>query len=287
MLLAFSKYHGLGNDFAFVDARALQVDLRGGAGARLCDRHRGIGADGLLLWTGSAADPEMTVVNNDGSVARMCGNGLRCFAKHLGDRILPLADSITVRTGAGPLRCVLQRDDHGVVQAVAVDMGGASWQPADVRLSVGSPVMQQPIVPGFAGLRFTALATGNPHAVTFDAVTAQERAELGPLVGALPLFAEGVNVEFAALSQGSNGPELTVFVYERGCGWTEACGTGATATTIEAARQGLVPFGAEITVHLPGGPLGITVLPDHTAVMRGPATWTYDGALRLADYLEA
>lgn len=287
MLLAFSKYHGLGNDFAFVDARALQVDLRGAVGARLCDRHRGIGADGLLLWTGSADDPEMTVVNNDGSVARMCGNGLRCFAKHLGDRILPLAETITVRTGAGPLRCVLQRDSHGVVQAVAVDMGGASWQPADVRLSVDAPVVQQPIVPNVPAVRFTALATGNPHAVTFDAVTAKERAELGPLVGGLPLFAEGVNVEFAALSQGAHGPELTVFVYERGCGWTEACGTGATATTIEAARQGLVSYSSEITVHLPGGPLGITVLPDHTAVMRGPATWTYDGALRLSDYLES
>ena len=287
MLLAFSKYHGLGNDFAFVDARALAVDLRGALGARLCDRHRGIGADGLLLWTGTADAPEMTVVNNDGSVARMCGNGLRCFAKHLGDRVLPGASEITVQTGAGPLRCVLQRDAQGTVQAVSVDMGRGSWEPRDIRLSVTEPVVEQTIVPALPALRFTALSTGNPHVVTFDAVSAQQRAVLGPQVGALPLFAEGVNVEFASLAQGSGGPELTVHVYERGCGWTEACGTGATATTIEAARQGLVPYGAEVPVHLPGGRLGITVWPDHTAVMRGPATWTYDGALRLSDYQHA
>jgi diaminopimelate epimerase len=100
----------------------------------------------------------------------------------------------------------------------------------------------------------------------------------------LPLFGAGVNVEFATVEQTPSGPRIEVAVHERGCGWTQACGTGATATAMEAARQGLVPFEQPVPVKLPGGWLAITVRPDFSAIMRGPATWVYDGQLDLATF---
>lgn len=288
MLLPFAKYHGLGNDFAVIDARQLPTDLRGPLGQRLCDRFTGIGADGLLLWTGTAEKPTMTVVNNDGSVAIMCGNGLRCFVKYLADRHLLQANFLTVQTGAGPLSCQLHRNEQGLTETVEVDMGRGDWQPAAVQLH-NSPAGQEPlvlqaIVPGWPDLRFSALSTGNPHAVTFDPLSTADRLALGPQIGALPLFGAGVNVEFATVQQTPSGPRIEVAVHERGCGWTQACGTGATATAMEAARQGLVPFEQPVPVKLPGGWLAITVRPDFSAIMRGPATWVYDGQLDLAAF---
>lgn len=292
MRVKFWKLQGLGNDFALIDARALPLEPLTDAAPRLCDRHFGVGGDGLLLWSGSVAAPRMTVVNADGSVPEMCGNGLRCFVKWLADHQLPEAAEVTVQTGAGALRCAVERGPDGRVTQVQVAMGQAQWQPAQVPLHADQPLLAaalpdlpQPL--DGPPLRWTALATGNPHLVTFDRVSAAERLRLGPLLSGHARFPRQINVEFASLVAGADGPAIHVDVFERGCGWTLACGTGATATVHAAARLGLVPVGQPVAVRLPGGWLSIAVDAEGSATMRGPAREVFEGTLDLTGELAA
>ncbi len=279
-MLAFSKYHGLGNDFVLVDGRELDVRFPGTVGQKLCDRHRGIGADGVLVWTGSLQKPEMTVVNADGSVAEMCGNGLRCFVKYLLDRHLLDANALTVRTGNGDLHCVAKRDAQGQVATVDVQMGVATFAPAEIPLAHPERMIDQPVVLADCTVRLTALSLGNPHAVTFDSISDTERARLGPLLGGHALFPHQANISFAQVLAGDR-PRMRVDVYERGSGWTLACGTGATASVIAAVETGRLPRNCEIAVKLPGGWLSVTVADDGRATMRGPAVHVYDGVISL------
>jgi diaminopimelate epimerase len=282
MDLPFVKYHGLGNDFAVVDGREVDLGLGGALGQALCDRHTGLGADGVLVWTGSVTAPAMQVVNADGSIAEMCGNGLRCFVKFLLDRHDRDAAEVTVDTGAGPLHCRVWRDAQGDVESIAVRMSRPSFEPAVIPLAAAAPMIDTPLEVAGRTLHLTALNTGNPHAVTFDALSAQDRAELGPILCSHPLFPRQANVEFVQiLASEGDTPRLQVDVFERGCGWTQACGTGATAATIAATRLGHVPAGREVSVRLPGGWLGITVGEDGVATMRGPAVEVFAGTVDL------
>jgi len=283
MRLAFIKYHGLGNDFLLFDGRDLPFAFAGSLARRLCDRHTGVGADGVLLWTGSVEAPRMQVVNADGSSPEMCGNGLRCFVKFLLDEHAPSRLHLHVATGAGMLLCVAERGPDGGVKTVAASMGLGSYEPAAVPIARTSPLVDEEIeVPG-RSLRLTAIGTGNPHGVTFDAVTAEERAQIGPFLSENELFPQRANIEFVQqLGPGEDGtPRLQVDVYERGCGWTQACGTGATAAVLVAARLGMVPSEREVAVRLPGGWLGITAHADGSATMRGPAVEVYRGEVDL------
>lgn len=266
MNLPFVKLHGLGNDFALVDGNRYLLDYPGELGRRLCDRYTGIGADGVLVWTGPAATPTMTVVNADGSVAGMCGNGLRCFVKYLLDRHV-VGDRVTVATGSGPLDCAAVRGSDGRVREVRIGMGSPRWQ------FLGEEV---------AGVVVNALSLGNPHAVTFAPLDDAARRELGPLLCHHPRFPDQANVGFARVDRRNH---LELHVYERGCGWTQACGTGATAAVLTAAQLGLVDRGLPVGVRLPGGELTIEVLADGSAAMTGPAVEVFSGeiALPLAD----
>lgn len=284
MHLEFHKYHGLGNDFAVIDARALNLSLAGSLGQHLCDRHRGIGADGLLLWTGTAEKPVMTVINADGSVADMCGNGLRCFVKHLLDRHLRHADALEVATGSGNLACQVTRDASGLVDSVAVEMGRAVYDPALIPVQNGGILQESPLTVHGVTARWTALKLGNPHAVTFDPLSVRDRQLLGPLLEQHELFPAKANIEFAQILPGDK-PQIELHVFERGCGWTQACGTGATATALVAVDSGKLPRGQEISVHLPGGWLGITVAEDGMATMRGPAVEVYAGMIDVTHLL--
>lgn len=291
MRVRFWKMQGLGNDFALIDARQLPLQPLMDAAVRLCDRHFGIGGDGLLLWTGSAEQPRMTVVNADGSVPEMCGNGLRCFVKWLGDHQLPAAQRVTVQTGAGDLQCAVERgapgsESEGRVTLVQVAMGIAQWAPELVPVLVDEPLvaaapadLPQPMQG--PALRWTALSTGNPHLVTFDPVGPQDRLALGPQLSGHARFPRQINVEFARVQPGLRGPEIHVDVFERGCGWTLACGTGATATVHAAARLGLVPVGQAVPVRLPGGWLSIEIGSDGSATMRGPAEEVFEGSVEI------
>lgn len=286
--LPFVKMNGLGNDFIVVDIRsetAWETLLTDPAAVRrLCDRHRGIGADGILAILPAetvGAVATMRVHNADGSRAEMCGNGLRCVARFLFEQPLPgLSFSLpkaelVIDTGAGPLRCVLALSESGVLGSIEIDMGRPSVPvPSQVSLVVD---------PEMAAMELSLVSMGNPHAVRFcDAADSYESLfelarRFGPQIEQHPFFAHKTNVEFVRVrDQFASG--LEVVVWERGCGITQACGTGACAAMVAACRRGMMSFGRRCEVRLPGGVLEVTVAPDLSAVhMRGPAETVFFG----------
>ncbi len=262
MTLRFAKYHGLGNDFVLVEGPLVGPERA----RRICDRRRGIGADGLITilpprTPGAAAT--MHVYNSDGSVAEMCGNAIRCVARHLAER-RGLDGVVRIDTDAGTKECTLHRGPAGEVLAVSVEMGPARLEG------------QQDFAVGAETLHATRVSMGNPHAVLFDAATRERASEIGPAVERA--VAGGVNVGFAR--PGPAGIDLVV--WERGAGLTDACGTGACAAAVASVRAGAATAGAPIAVRLPGGTLEITVAPDLARVtMRGPAARVFEGETEL------
>ncbi len=264
--LRFAKYEGLGNDFLIVDATDDSL-LDASQVAALCDRHFGVGGDGVLLVTPPSslgARATMVVLNADGSRPEMCGNGLRCVALHLASQDRARGVSFIVDTDAGP-------------RLVAVERTHCT---ASVSVGMGRGLPEGELVHAFHGkeLNFSKVSMGNPHAINFDAgLDEADLDQLGPALSAR--FERGTNVELVTIRDGRT---LEVVVWERGVGRTLACGTGACAVVVAAARQGRVPFDAEIEVHLPGGPLHISVARETLDVtMRGPAKQVFSGEVRV------
>jgi diaminopimelate epimerase len=301
-LLPFVKVEGLGNDFLVVDLRPgkaahAQADLatRPEVVRAVCDRHFGVGGDGVLaILPGQAGDARMRVLNADGSEAEMCGNGIRCVAKVLHDTDPSLRRTVLrIDTGAGLLACRLDVVD-GRVTTVTVDMGAPQLLPRLVPVhSEARRLLRAPLRTRDRELAFTAVAMGNPHAVILVDEPAAELRKLaatyGPGIEHDPLFPRRTNVEFARVRPGERGErEIDLVVWERGCGITLACGTGACATVVAACLEGRVAADREIPVHLPGGTLFITVQsgpvtpdgPSYTGVaMRGPANIVFEAAV--------
>ena len=292
--MRFAKYHGLGNDFLVVDLRALASSPEAAAvqePARvvaLCDRQFGVGGDGVLaILPSTVADARMRVLNSDGSEAEMCGNGLRCVVKELHDRGGLARREIAIETGAGVLACTVDAVD-GVAQAVTVRMGAPRLLRGEIPMSgpAAERCIEQPleiaVASGAQTRAFTGVSMGNPHAITFVR-TPDEARDAANATGAAiekhAWFPAATNVEFAHVRSRT---EIDLVVWERGCGFTLACGTGACATAVAATLTGRADEGTPITVNLPGGPLTITVLPGLTNVlMTGPATHVFDGVLEL------
>jgi diaminopimelate epimerase len=298
-MLPFTKVQGLGNDFVVVDLRA-GVDSREAAAAqdpetvrRVCDRHFGVGADGVLaVLPGVEGDARMRVLNADGSEAEMCGNGIRCVAKVLYESDPALRRPVLrIDTGAGLLACELSVA-AGHVESVTVEMGRPRYAREEIPLAPGGAgrTLREPITALDRTFRFTAVSMGNPHAVIF--VERNEVNDLralaqkyGPVLEVASTFPRRANVEFARVRRGDSGDEIDLVVWERGCGITLACGTGACATAAAAALEERLPRGREIPVHLPGGTLGITVAADDSGVrMRGPARTVFRSELDLASW---
>ena len=280
--LPFFKYQGLGNDFVVVDLRVARVDLTAEQARRICDRHFGVGADGVLvLLPADDADFRMLVYNADGSVAEMCGNGIRCVAKHAIDAGIVRGDAVRIATGAGVLTCAVHRGADGTVDAVTVDMGRPELERACIPATGFGRMVREPVRAGDRTFEVTAVSMGNPHAVIFGEGLADVElaTRYGPLIEHdTARFPRRTNVEFATLRDGG----IDVVVWERGCGITLACGTGACATAVAAVTLGLAKAGEEIAVRLPGGPLAITVEPEFGGVrMRGPAELVFAGELSL------
>ena len=294
--MQISKYHGLGNDFVVVDLRGGEPagpSLQDPAVARLvCDRHFGVGADGVLAVLpprSAGADATMRVINSDGSEAEMCGNGLRCFVKYLAERDPALSgrDALTIDTGFGPLTCDIRRAGGSrVVESVSVEMGRPRLTRREIPMA-GPPdegCVAAPLAVGGRQLAVTAVSTGNPHAVSFvdetgPALMALARA-IGPTIETHDWFPKKANVEFAHL----HAPDrIELVVWERGCGITLACGTGACATAVAACLRGLSSAGSDLAVTLPGGTLSIRVAQDLSGVrMTGPARHVFDCDLDVA-----
>jgi diaminopimelate epimerase len=276
---SFFKYEGLGNDFIVVDLR--QMFSAGpddaDSAVHLCDRHFGVGADGLLVLlppSTPGAIATMRVWNADGSIAEMCGNGLRCVAKHLRDQDShgSAEDRLVIDTGNGPLSCQVFIGEDGLVDSVAVDMG----VPELGRQGHSPTQMLEPWSHGGRDLELTYLSMGNPHAVAFVDDTGAALRQLAERSGPhLEASVPGrLNAEFAHLMKDGS---IELVVWERGCGLTLACGTGACATAVAATLLGHAPRDREITVHLPGGDLAITV--GDRVSMRGPARLVFTGTL--------
>jgi len=276
--LRFAKYEGLGNDFVIVDDRSQDLARAAEQAGALCDRHFGIGADGVLLVELGGARPAMRVVNADGSRPEMCGNGLRCVVLYLqqtGVVSAPAAGGsleLTIDTDSGPHHCRAWRERGQ--DFVEVAMRPASLDPASLPVTAAGPVLDAPFEVDGTPVHLSCVSMGNPHAVTFDDIGAA-RSVLGPRLGAHPRFARGANIGFARLL----GPQrIELAVWERGAGFTEACGTGACACAVVAVETGRARRGEPIEVRLPGGSLTIVVgKAGEPIMMTGPARRVFVG----------
>ncbi len=272
--LRFVKVEGLGNDFLLIDRRSVEgpgVEREIGelahAAPRLCDRRRGVGGDGLLILlppSSEGADATMRVINNDGSRPEMCGNGLRCVAQAVAETVG--RSTVHIDTDAGLKRCTVETRPGGAW--VEVDMGRGR---DDGTLRLAS-----------ANLRtFHRVSMGNPHAVAFVEPHEDPRAlahELGPRIEVDHAFPNRTNVELARIEDDQS---VTLWVWERGCGITQACGTGACATVCAACWEGRLPFETPVIVRLPGGELHVSVPRQGGVRMAGPARIVFDGEIEL------
>jgi len=269
--MRFTKMQGIGNDFILLDGFGCDIPDPGALAVRLCDRHFGIGADGLILALPSAqADARMRIFNSDGSEAEMCGNGVRCLGKFLYDTGLCRRTPLRVETPAGILALALEVGPDGRVQSVTVDMGAPDFDPARIPVAADSNAVTLEV--SGHRLRFFCVSMGNPHAVTFDLFPDDATfTALGPLLERHPVFPRRCNIEFCRAEAGG----AQVRVWERGDGPTLACGTGACAVLAAGVAQGLLPRRAQI--RLPGGALTIRWDDGGHLFMTGPAETVFTG----------
>ena len=281
--LPFVKMHGCGNDYVYVDCRERALEDPAALARRFCDRHFGVGGDGLILICGSQrADYRMRVFNADGSEAEMCGNGIRCFAKYLYDRGLVTGDTARIETGAGVLTVQIF-PEGGRAARVRVNMGAPRLERRDIPME-GPPgkvineeltidVPQQGVVP----LRITAVSMGNPHCVTYvDDVASYPVHVHGPLVERHRRFPRRTNVEVVqVVSRG----EVRMRVWERGSGETLACGTGASAVAVAGVLNGKTD--RKVRVRVLGGELDLEWADDGCVYMTGPAEEVFRGGISI------
>lgn len=273
----FVKMHGLGNDFVLVDgsAQALPGDL-----ARLarsvCDRHFGVGADGLVLfWPLGDGRARMRIVNADGSEAEMCGNAVRCLGKYLYEGGLASRPRVEIETASGVVSMQLEVAS-GRVTAVTVDMGPPRLSPEAIPVVVAKgPVVGWKLQVDGLSLPVTCVSMGNPHCVIFQDDTGPlDFIALGPRIERHAAFPERTNVELVEIMAPDH---LVVKVWERGVGPTLACGTGACASLVAAVLNGKATSPAR--VELPGGVLEIAWERGENVFMKGPAAEVFRGRL--------
>lgn len=289
MRYEFAKLNGLGNDFVMIDDLDDEIIFTPEEVQRICDRHFGVGGDGVILVKPSPR-PEcaayMDYYNSDGTKAQMCGNGVRCFAKFLVDRgiVDPLDGSFVADTLSGPKPIQFTLADDGKLAQATVDMGAPILEPQQVpttlegtETSFGLAVTEEPIMVDGVPFLFTAVSMGNPHAIAFlDSDDLSIVQSVGPVIETCDEFPENTNVEFAFV----DGDVITMRVWERGCGETFACGTGACATAVAAHITGRA--GRKVFLKLLGGTLEIQWREsDGHVLMTGPAAQSFTGAFEL------
>lgn len=286
MDLRFAKMQGCGNDFVVIDDRERAWEFDEDAVRMICDRHFGVGADGIILVRPADAPGAaflMHYINSDGSLAEMCGNGVRVFAKYLVDRGLVEGDSFTVQTLGGPKDVEVTRDADGRMLTARVAMGEPVLTPALVPTTLACEAdmaVDCPVATGLGEVRVTCVSMGNPHAIVWvDDVEEAPVETLGPLLETHPAFPRRTNVEFAEVVPGEE--RIRLRVWERGCGETLACGTGACATAVAAALT--CRAGRTVTVELPGGELTVGWAPDGQVFLSGPAEEVFTGVWPIPD----
>jgi diaminopimelate epimerase len=276
--MKFTKMHGLGNDFIVIDEREKQIKTDFiGLAKKLCDRHLGIGADGLIrVLPSKTGDYKMEIINSDGSVPEMCGNGIRCFAKFIYDNETKPKTEYKVETGAGILIPVLDVKNKNVT-GITVDMGEPILEPAKIPMVGYKENLNQSIRVFGEEYIFTAVSMGNPHIVIFGVdLKNLELNEVGPDLENHKAFPARTNVHFVNIISRN---EIRVRHWERGAGETLACGTGACACVVAGVLGNKLE--RVVTVHVPGGDLKIRWDEKTNHVfMQGPAETVYSGELK-------
>ena len=287
--MEFTKMHGLGNDYVYVNCFEERIQAPAGLARRISDRHTGIGADGLILICPSnAADVLMRMFNADGSEAQMCGNGIRCVAKYVYDhKVAPIGDgfsvpgqetfdnSLRIETGRGILTVGLEIGDDGKAEKICVNMGPPILNGPDIPVAIeAEKIIDEPVEIAGLELQMTCVSMGNPHAVFFcDDLNEIELERIGPIIENHSLFPERVNAHFV---QVHGSKEFTMKTWERGSGITMACGTGACACAVAGVLTGRNE--RIVLAHLPGGDLQLNWLgQDNCLYMTGPATEVFTG----------
>lgn len=274
--MKFSKMHGIGNDYIYVNCFEEKVSEPEKVSVVLSDRHKGVGSDGLvLIMPSEIADFRMRIFNADGSEAMMCGNATRCIGKYVYDMGLTDKTEVTLETNSGIKYLELfLKDDK--VDMVTVDMGKAILVPRDIPVDSDlESFVSQPLEVGGKEYKVTCVSMGNPHAVIFtEGIDELELEKIGPLFENHKLFPNRINTEFV---EAIDSHTLKMRVWERGSGETFACGTGTCATVVAAVLNGICPKDEEVLVHLCGGDLRIIWKNDGTVLMTGPAEYVFEG----------
>ncbi len=264
--IEFLKMHGAGNDFVFLEGEKTKVSPA--LAERLLDRHFGVGGDQLLVLKkgGKGARYTVDIWNSDGSKAEMCGNGVRAVAYYLRDQ-QGVKDSFQLRTGAGLIGIVQKKG------TIEVDMGEPIMEGDLIPVQATGPIIDWPLKVGDQEFRIHAISMGNPHAVIFTKdIDNINLPVVGPMIERDRFFPRRVNVHFV---QVLTRKRVKVRHWERGSGLTLACGTGACAVAVAAARAGLTE--RDIAVDVPGGRLGVRWAPNNHVFLSGPAETTYRG----------
>ncbi len=282
MIIEFHKMHGTKNDFVVFHDLEQKIRLSPEQVIKLCDRREGVGADGVIAVRNSdAADFFMDYINSDGTIAEMCGNGIRCVAKYVFDNKLTSKKSLKVETRAGVKTLDLIVDKNGKADRVKVDMGAPIFDPqlipADIK-DRNAPILDFPVEVAHHKFYCNLVSMGNPHCVIFaeDNLDYLTRT-YGPLLETHPVFPAKTNVEFCKVL----GPNrLLMRVWERGSGETFSCGTGACATAVASALKGFTK--GETTVELLGGPLSVSWKGNNNSViMTGKSETVYVGNINI------
>ncbi|HKL13030.1 MAG TPA: diaminopimelate epimerase [Halanaerobiales bacterium] len=285
MKINFFKMHGLGNDFILINDLDNKIDHYSKLAVKLCDRHFGIGADGIILIKNTKlkkADFKMRIFNSDGSEAEMCGNGIRCFAHYLHINDLTVKNKLTIETLAGLIKPEIK--DYGTYEStVKVNMGKPSYSLDSLNINQKlidtdiDKLWDYPLIIEGKEYKLNGASMGNPHVVIYiDDLKNINLKKLGPIIEENPLFKKGTNVEFVKLL---NKNELEVKVWERGAGITLACGTGACATAAVSIDQKKV--NNDVKINLPGGPLQIKKNNNNEMMMTGPSTFVFKGEIMI------
>lgn len=274
MGIVFTKLHGLGNDYHFIETAKQDCKDWPELSRRMSHRHLGAGADGIILISpGAQHEFAMRIFNADGSEAETCGNGIRCFAKYVYERGLTDKTEFTIETLAGPNRVQL-RVENGKVATVRSNMGMPKFERAEIPMA-GAPgrVIEEPLEAGGKTYAITCANIGNPHAVIFvDDATAIDLPAVGPLIERHAKFPQRTNVEFANIVDRQN---MVMRIWERGSGVTMASGSGSCGSALAAMITDRVD--RRVNVHLVYGVLTIEWAEDGCVYQEGPATEVYTG----------
>lgn len=278
--LKFTKMHGTGNDYVYIDLFQQTLDCPSELSVKISDRHFGIGSDGLICIAPSeTADCRMIMFNADGSEGAMCGNGIRCVAKYAYEHGLVPKEQMTIETKSGVKHLHLTVE-NGCVTFVEVNMGQAILNPSDIPVRAeGNDFIAQSIEVDGTSYSATCVSMGNPHCIVFmDHIDELDLTKIGPSFERHEWFPDRINTEFVEVIDRKT---IKMRVWERGSGETISCGTGTCAATVASVLNGYCDWDIEIEVRIRGGVLYDTYLKNGEVLMKGPATEVFQGEISI------